>query len=113
MPGLTRSITDRVFVGLLSTTFAPFAAFILYARLTRPSPAVEMDWLAQLFVFLVFECITVLFLGSVLGIVWAIWTPEWLERRLKHSVSHFVILVCATCIVISAGALIYTFVQKP
>ena len=113
MRGLTRSITDRLFVGLLSAAFAPLAGFVLYARLTRPNPAIGQDWLVHLFFFFMFECITVVFLGSVLGIVWAIWTPEWLERRLRHSVSHFVVLLCATGIVISTGALIYTFVQKP
>ena len=113
MSGLTRSITDRLFVGLLSAAFAPLSGFILYARLTRPSPSTGQDWVVHLFFFCVFECITVIFIGSVLGIVWAIWTPDWIERRLRHSVRHFIVLLCAVGIVISIGALLYTFVQRP
>lgn len=113
MSRLTRSITDRLFVGFFSAVFAPLAGLLLYAQLTHSSPAAGEDWLVHLFFFFVFECVTVIFLGSILGLVWAVWTPDWIERRLKHSVSHFVVMLCAVGIVIAIGALLYAFVQKP
>ncbi len=110
MSQLTRSITDRLFVGLLSALLLPVCAFFIYARLTRGNPAQGADWTVGLLLFLVFECIGVVLLGSVLGIIWALWTPDWLERRLKHTVGHFVFLLCAFGFVLSAIVL-YTFAR--
>jgi hypothetical protein len=82
--GLTRSVTDRVFVGLMGAVFAPLSGFVLYAQLTRPEPTVPDDWFVRVFFFLIFEGVCVVFVGCVLGIIWAIWTPDWIERKLRH-----------------------------
>jgi hypothetical protein len=111
MTGLTRSITDRLFVGLLSAVFAPVFGFGVYVGLISPNRATGEDWLVRVFFFLAFECIGVLFLVCVLGIAWSIWTPNWIERTLKQSLRHFVALFCAVCIVIATGALLYAFIE--
>src|SRR5438477_5657652 len=105
MGSLTRSITDRVFVGLLSLIFAPICAFFLYVRFTLGEPFQHEDWVLRLLVLIVFEGIGAVFLISVLGLIWALWTPNWIERLLRQAFRHFVFVLFTFGIVISGIAL--------
>src|SRR5436190_143354 len=89
MSSLTRSITDRVFVGLLGAVFAPLSGFFLYVRYTRGNPADGLGGMAQLLVFLVLQFCGLVFLGSLFAMLWALFTPEWIEQRLRRDFRRF------------------------
>ena len=97
MAGLTRSIADRIFIGLLCLIFAPISGFLIFIRWVAEhfpeQPAGQGDWVLSLLLNVFFEGAVVVFAGSVLGIIWAIWTPEWIERLLHRVKLHFVIVL--------------------
>jgi hypothetical protein len=92
MSQLTRSIQDRLFIGSLGLLFAPFCGYALFFGYGRPWTE-ETDWVYRLLALIRVEGLSVVFSGSVLGIIWAIWTPDWIERRFKKTVFRFLLLI--------------------
>jgi hypothetical protein len=89
---LTRSIQDRLFIGILGLIFAPACAYLLIFWHGRPW-AEETDWFIRLLVLIRIEGISAVFSVALFGVIWAIWTPDWIERRLKKAFGHFLLLV--------------------
>jgi hypothetical protein len=86
--GLTRSIGDRIFVGLMGGLFAPLSGSLLYMRMLRGDPAEGQDWLSQMLVFLFLDVAGIVFVGSLLAIFWGLFAPVWLEQRLRRQFSR-------------------------
>jgi hypothetical protein len=91
---LTRSIQDRLFVGILSAIFAPACGYTLLAVRSHPW-AQEKDWFLRTFALLAVEGVSAVFFVAVFGLIWAIWTPDWIERRLKKAFLRFLLVVFA------------------
>jgi hypothetical protein len=89
---LTRSLQDRLFIGILGVIFAPTCAYLLIFWHGRPWSE-ETDWLIRLLALIRIEGISAVFSVAVFGIVWAIWTPDWIERRLRNAFGHFLWIV--------------------
>ena len=70
---LTRSLQDRLFVGILSAIFAPITGYWLATVQSRPLPD-EKDWFLRTFVLLSIEAVTAVFFIALFGLIWAIWT---------------------------------------
>jgi hypothetical protein len=39
------------------------------------------------------EGISTVLAVALFGIIWAIWTPDWIEQKLKKAFGHFLLLV--------------------
>jgi hypothetical protein len=97
---LTRSVQDRLFVGLLGLLFAPFCGYALFFGYGRPWTE-EPDWVYRLLALIRIEGLGAVFSVAVFGIIWAIWTPDWIERRLKKAFARFLLLVFTVCVVVT------------
>jgi hypothetical protein len=97
---LTRSIQDRLFIGILSLIFAPACAYLLIFWRGRPWMD-ETDWVIRLLALIRVEGISAVFSVALFGIVWAVWTPDWIERRLKRAFWHFFLLVFAVSVLVT------------
>ncbi len=105
---LTRSVQDRVFVGILSAIFAPACAYLLifwHGRLWTD----ETDWLIRILALIRIEGISTVFSVALFGIVWAVWTPDWIERRLRKAFSHFVVLVFGVSLLVTGLCILMLF----
>lgn len=73
-----RSLAGRIGLGLASLCLAPLSELMLYGLLLRaPRPRAVADWLLLI---VVEEFLLGLFLFFTAGVIWAAWTPRWLER---------------------------------
>ena len=101
MSQLTRSIQDRVFIGFLSLIFAPACGYFLIFWRGRPWTE-ETDWVIRLLSLIRIEGISAVFSVALFGIIWAIWTPDWIERRLRKAFGHFLLLVFVVSLLVTA-----------
>lgn len=109
MSQLTRSLQDRLFIGILGIIFAPPCAYILIFVHGRPWTE-ETDWLIRVLALIRIEVISAVFFIGLFGVIWAIWTPDWIERRLKKAVVHFLLLVFAVNVLVMGLCLFMFFV---
>jgi hypothetical protein len=89
---LTRSIQDRLFVGLLGLLFAPPCGYALICLRGRPWTE-ETDWVYRLMSLLRLEGLGIVFSIASLGVVWAMWTPNWIEQRLRKAFARFLLFL--------------------
>ena len=66
------------------------------------------DWVLQLLLHIIMEVVGMAFLLSVLGLVWAAFTPTWLSRASSYCREHF-IRAFAVFLVVIIGILAYSF----
>ena len=97
---LTRSLQDRLFIGLLSLLFGPACGYLLIFHRGRPWSE-ETDWAFRLMSLLRIEGLSVVFSVAAFGIVWAIWAPDWIERRLRKAFGHFILLVFLVSVLVT------------
>ena len=110
MSQLTRSIQDRLFIGILGLIFAPACAYLLIFWSGRHWSE-ETDWFIRLLGLIRIEGISAVFSVSVFGVIWAIWTPDWIERRLRRAFSHFLLLVFFVSLLVTAVFLYMLFMD--
>ncbi|MDA1051542.1 MAG: hypothetical protein O3C40_13820 [Planctomycetota bacterium] len=99
---LPRDVYGRIALGLLSALFLPLSGCVVWwmlrASLLGPAPAPQTaeEWLFLLFVETFF---TALFAVSAGGVLWAIATPNWVERAISSYVLKLVFAVFCFCLV--------------
>ena len=108
MSQLTRSNQDRLFIGSLGLLFAPFCGYALFFGYGRPWTE-EADWVYRLLALIRIDGLSIVFSGSVLGIIWAIWTPDWIERRLKKAFFRFLLLMFIVGVLITLACFYMLF----
>jgi hypothetical protein len=101
MSQLTRSLQDRVFVGALGLVFAPVCGYLLFFVHVRPWTE-EIDWTYRILSLLHVEGLSIVFSVASLAVVWAIWTPDWIEQRLRKAFGHFLIFLFVVSLLITA-----------
>ena len=69
----------------------------------------KTDWVFRLLSLLRVEGLSAVFAVAVLGIIWAIWTPDWIERRLKKAFVRFLLLVLVVDILVTAACFYMLF----
>jgi len=90
MKAFTRSIQDRCFAAFLSFVLGFPTGWGLWLYCTLDHSHDDPDWLLKLLLHVVMDIVGTLFLISVLGFVWAVCTPNWLERLFRFAVNNFV-----------------------
>jgi len=70
---------------------APFAAFFVFSLLTVLLPGFKgqpIDPWVRVFLILLEESFFAIFVVCLLGLIWAIWTPGWVERLIEKFAGH-------------------------
>jgi hypothetical protein len=98
---LTRSIQDRVFVGLLGVVFAQVCGYLLFFVRVRPWTE-ETDWTYRILSLLRVEGLSIVFSIASLAVVWAIWTPDWIEQPLRKAFGRFLIFLFVVSLLLTA-----------
>jgi hypothetical protein len=82
--GFTRRFQDRCFAIFLSFILGVPTGSGLWMYFTLDHSRDNPDWLLKLFLDVGMETVGTLFTISILGIVWAIFTPNWIERAFHY-----------------------------
>ena len=90
MKAFTRSIQDRCFAAFLSIILGFPTGWGLWLYFTLDHSHDDPDWLVKLFLHGGMDIVGALFLISVLGLVWAVCTPTWLERAFRFAFNNFI-----------------------
>jgi hypothetical protein len=108
MSRFTRNVPDRSFAVFLSLLLMIPTGWGLFTYLTLDHSNDKPDWVLRLLLHIIMDAIGMAFLLSVLGFVWAIFTPVWLSRASSFCREHFVLALAAFLLVI-IGMLAYSF----
>jgi hypothetical protein len=108
MSRFTRSIPDRAFAAFLSLLLMVPTGWGLFRYFTLDHSNDNPDWVLRLLLHIIMDAIGMAFLLSVLGLVWAVFTPVWLSRASNLCREHFV-LALAPFLLVIIGMLAYSF----
>jgi predicted permease len=96
-----RTIQDRCFAIFLSVVLMIPTGWGLWMYFTLDHSRDSQDWISKLFLHLGMETIGISFMCGVLGVVWAIFLPAWIDRVVRFAVDHFVkALAALLCIIL-------------
>jgi hypothetical protein len=104
----TRSILDRCFCAFLSLLLMAPTGWGLYTYFTLDHSGDNPDWMLRVFVHVGMEIVGAAFVLSVLGVIWAVFAPEWLETAMRFCAEHFIFALAAFLFVIG-GMLAFSF----
>ena len=97
-----RTIQDRCFAVFLSVVLMIPTGGGLWLYYTIDHSGDSKDLLSRLFLHVGMEIVTAAFLCGVLGVVWAIFLPAWIDRAVRFVVDHFVkALAVFLCIILA------------
>jgi hypothetical protein len=108
MSRFTRSIPDRFFAAFLSLLLMLPTGWGLFMYFTLDHSNDNPDWVLRLLLHIIMDAVGMAFLLSILGVVWAVFTPAWLSRASSFCREHFVLALAAFLLVI-IGMLAYSF----
>ena len=100
MSMFNRTIQDRCFAVFLSVLLMIPTGWGLRMYFTLDHSRDNQDWMSKLFVHVGMEIVGLAFLLSVLGVVWAVFTPAWIGRTRRFALDHFVWALAALLCVI-------------
>jgi ABC-type phosphate transport system permease subunit len=95
-----RSIQDRFFAAFLSLVLMVPTGWGLKMYFTLDHSHDSPDFLARLFLHVGMEIVGIAFAFSVLGVIWAVFTPAWIDRTVRFAVDHFVLALAGLLCVI-------------
>lgn len=104
---ITRSIQDRVFLGLMGLLFMLPTGYVLYGYHTKPWPR-DLSLGARLLLIFTDEVVLAVFLLALCSFIWGIAAPRWIERLFEQAISKFILLL-ALIALISLGVAVYIF----
>jgi predicted RNase H-related nuclease YkuK (DUF458 family) len=100
--GFDRTIQDRCFAVFLSVVLMIPTGGGLWLYYTIDHSNDSKDLLSRLFLHVGMEIVTAAFLCGVLGVVWAVFLPAWIDRVIKFVVNDFVkTLAVLLCIILA------------
>ena len=104
---ITRSIQDRVFLGLMGLVFMLPTGFVLYHHHSMPWPK-DMSIGARLLVIFIDEVVLVVFLLALCSFIWGIAAPRWIERFFEKTIGKFILMLALISLLL-LGVMIYVF----
>ena len=103
-----RTIQDRCFAIFLSGMLMIPTGWGLWMYFTLDHSTDSQDWISKLFLHVGMEIVGIAFLCGVLGMVWAVFLPAWIDRVVRFAVDHFVkALAVLLCIIL--GMFVFTW----
>ena len=100
-----RTIQDRYFGGFLSVVLMIPTGGGLWLYYSVDHSDDSKDLLSRLFLHVGMEIVTAAFLCGILGLVWAVFLPGWIDRAIRFVVDHFVkALAIFLCIILAMFA---------
>ena len=104
---ITRSIQDRVFLGVMGLLFMFSTGYVLYQHHSISWPQ-DMSLGARLLVVIIDEVMLTIFLLAACCFVWGLAAPRWIERFFEKTISKFVMALALISLVLF-GVMIYVF----
>jgi hypothetical protein len=104
---ITRSIQDRVFLGLLGLLLMLPTGYLLYFHHTTVWPH-EMSLGTWLFLIFIDEVVLTVFLLALCSFICGIAAPHWIERLFEKTIAKFVLLLGVISLLL-VGVMIYVF----
>ena len=106
-----KSISNRCFAAFLSLLLGFPTGSGLFTYFTIDHSDDSPDWVFRLFLHVGMEIVGTLFVISLLGLIWALAMPAWLERLARTACDHFVYALGALLLVI-LGMLAFAFLNR-
>jgi len=104
----SRSVQDRSFCAFLSLLLMALTGFGLFKYFTIDHSNDNPDWVLRLFLHIGMDIVALSFILPVCGLIWAFFTPLWLERATRFCLDHLVEALFALLLVI-VDMLTYSF----
>ncbi len=105
---ITRSIQDRVFLGLMGLVFMLPTGYVLYHHHHTSVWPRDMSIGVRLLVIFIDEVVLTVFLLALCSFIWGIAAPRWIERLFEKTIAKF-ILTLALISMLLLGVMIYVF----
>ena len=105
---ITRSIQDRIFLGVMGLLFMLPTGYVLYKHhtLTRPQ---DMSLGTRLLFIFMDEVVLTIFLLASCCFIWGVAAPRWIERFFDKAISKFILMLALISILL-LGVAIYIFI---
>ncbi len=104
---ITRSVQDRVFLGLMGLVFMLLTGFLLYHHHTSVWPR-EMGIGVRLLVIFIDEVVLTVFLLALCSFTWGIAAPRWIERFFEKTIGKLILMLALISLLL-LGVMIYVF----
>ena len=104
---ITRSLQDRIFLGLMGLLFMLPTGYVLYHHHAVAWPR-DMSLGARLFLIFADEVVLTVFLLALCSFIWGIAAPRWIERLFEKAISKFVLMLALISLLL-LGVMIYVF----
>src|ERR1017187_7897718 len=104
---ITRSIQDRVFLGLMGLLFMLPTGYLLYHHHTSVWPR-DMTISARLLVIFIDEVVLAVFSLALCSFIWGIAAPRWIERFFEKTIGKFILMLALISLLL-LGVMIYVF----
>src|SRR5207248_11389787 len=102
---ITRSIQDRVFLGVMGLLFMLPTSHVLYHHHSMPWPQ-DMGIGSRLLAIFINDVVLTIFLLAFCCFLWGAAAPRWIEKFFEKSISKF-IMALALISLLLLGAIIY------
>src|SRR5438105_1747169 len=104
---LTRSIQDRVFLGLMGLVFMFLTGYVLYYHHASVWPR-DMGVGVRLLLVFLDEVVLTVFLLALCSFIWGIAAPRWIERFFEKTIAKFILMLALISFLL-LGVMIYVF----
>ncbi|MGD1083325.1 MAG: hypothetical protein ABSA47_01085 [Verrucomicrobiota bacterium] len=102
---ITRSIQDRVFLGVMGLLFMLPIGYVFYQHHTMTWPR-DMSLGARLLAIFIDEVVLTVFLLASCCFIWGVAAPRWMERFFEKTIFNL-ILALALISILLLGVVIY------
>jgi len=102
---ITRSIQDRVFLGLMGLVLMLPTGYVLYQHHHKVW-AGDISNEARLFLIFIDEVVLTIFLLALCSFIWGVAAPRWIERFFEKTIGKFIVMLGLICLIL-LGILIY------
>jgi hypothetical protein len=104
---ITRSIQDRVFLGMMGLLFMLPTGYVLYHHHSVTWPR-DMSVGARLILIFADEVVITIFLLALCCFIWGIAAPRRIERFFEKTISKFLLMLALISLLL-LGVMIYVF----
>jgi hypothetical protein len=104
---ITRSIQDRVFLGLMGLVFMLPTGYLLYHHHTAVWPR-DMSMGVRLLIIFIDEVVLTVFLLALCSFIWGVAAPQWIERFFEKTIGKFILMLALISLLL-LGVIIYIF----